>query len=48
MGISGFKAVNRWSVKQYKTFIESGDFLIEKEIIIEDKIPMSFIVATKK
>ncbi len=48
MGLSGFRAVNRWSVKQYKTFIESGGLIIEKEIIIEDKIPMSFIVATKR
>jgi ubiquinone/menaquinone biosynthesis C-methylase UbiE len=47
MGLSGFKAVNRWSITGFKEFIEKNGFKIETEKIIEDKIPLSFIVAKK-
>ena len=48
MGLSGFKAVNRWNIKQFRSLIENGDFVIEREVIIKDKIPLAFLVALKK
>lgn len=47
MSIAGFKAANKWSLDQYREFLEGGGMKIEKEEIINDKIPLSFIVASK-
>jgi ubiquinone/menaquinone biosynthesis C-methylase UbiE len=47
MGLSGFKAVNRWSTSQFRSFVENEGFVIQKEEIISDRIPLSFIVSTK-
>jgi len=48
MGLSGFKAVNRWSTSQFRHFVESNGFVIEQEVIIDDRIPLSFLTATKQ
>lgn len=48
MSISGFKVTNKWSLKRFINFIESEGLEIQKEEIIKDKIPLSFIVASKK
>lgn len=48
MSLSGFKASNRWSTMTFREFIENEGFEISYELIIEDKIPLSFIVATQK
>jgi ubiquinone/menaquinone biosynthesis C-methylase UbiE len=47
MSLSGFKAVNKWSLKLFRKFVEYNGLTIEKEEIIKDKIPLSFIVASK-
>jgi len=48
MGLSGFKAVNPWSTDKFRAFVENEGFVIKKEEIIIDKIPLSFLVSTKK
>lgn len=48
MGLSGFKAVNRWSISQFRDFVENEGFAIEKEVLISDRIPLLFLVAKKK
>ncbi|NPD47647.1 MULTISPECIES: class I SAM-dependent methyltransferase [unclassified Lentimicrobium] len=48
MSLSGFKAANKWSIASYRDFIKNEGFIIIKEIIIEDKIPLSFIIAKKE
>jgi hypothetical protein len=48
MSITGFKAANKWSLKQFQKFIEREGLKIDKEEIIKDKIHLSFIVASKK
>jgi ubiquinone/menaquinone biosynthesis C-methylase UbiE len=48
MSITGFKAINKWSLKEYREFIEQEGLKIKKEEIIRDKIPLSFIVVSKQ
>lgn len=48
MSLTGFKAENKWSLKQFRAFVEKAGLDIKKEEIIKDKIPLSFIVASKK
>lgn len=48
VSLSGFKIENKWSTESFRYFIESKEFTITNECIIEDKIPLSFIVATKR
>lgn len=48
LGLSGFMARNRWSISSFRLFIQNSGFEVEKEFIIEDRIPLSFIVAHKK
>jgi len=47
MSMSGFKAANKWSTTQFRNFVEQEGWHIEKEEIIKDKFPMSFLVASK-
>lgn len=47
MSLSGFKAANKWSLQQFRIFLEQEGLEILKEEIIKDKIPMSFIVASE-
>ncbi|MEE4198051.1 MAG: class I SAM-dependent methyltransferase [Bacteroidales bacterium] len=47
MSLTGFKVANKWSLKQFRKFIEDSGLKIKKEEIIKDKIPLSFIVASK-
>jgi ubiquinone/menaquinone biosynthesis C-methylase UbiE len=47
MGITGFKARNRWSINGFRLFIQNAGFEVKKEIIIKERIPLSFIVAHK-
>lgn len=46
--ITGFKATNKWSLREYRKFIESNGLKIKTEEIIRDKIPLSFIVASNE
>lgn len=48
MGISGFRVANRWSVKSFRVFLENNGFVILREVIIKDKIPLAYIVTTKQ
>ena len=47
MSISGFTVENRWSIIEYREFIESMNLKILLERTIWDKIPISIIVAVK-
>jgi len=47
IGITGFKARNRWSINSFRLFIQDSGFEVEKEFIIKDRIPLSFIVVHK-
>lgn len=48
MGLSGFRAVNRWSTKAFRAFVTDQYFQVIKEEVIQDKIPLSFLVVTKQ
>lgn len=47
MSLTGFKAENKWSLKQFREFVAQNGLTIEKEEVIKDKISLSFIVASK-
>lgn len=47
MGLSGFRAENRWSAKTFRDFVEKEQFVVLKEIIIKDKIPLSYLLLSK-
>lgn len=42
--ISGFKVVNKWSVDEYKSMLINSGFNIIKTILIDNKIPLAYIV----
>jgi ubiquinone/menaquinone biosynthesis C-methylase UbiE len=48
MGISGFRARNRWSVASFREFVTSNGFHISKEKVMPDKIPLMYMVAQKR
>lgn len=48
MSLTGFKALNKWSIRQFREFVERAGLKIEKEEVIKDKIPLSFIVSSKQ
>lgn len=47
MSITGFPAYQRFTTEELMNLIECSGFIIEKMEIIEDAIPMAFIVAKK-
>lgn len=47
MNLSGFKAENKWSAKQFRQFLQNQGFKVDEESIIKDRIPLSFIVVSK-
>ena len=47
MSITGFPAYHRFTIEELMNLIECSGFIIEKKEIIEDAIPMAFIVAQK-
>ena len=47
MGLAGFKARNRWSIKSFKDFIEKNGFKIADSEVFKDKIPLVYIKASK-
>ncbi len=47
MGLAGFKAFQKWSVRSYQAFIEKNGFRIIEETIIEDTMPLCYVVAVK-
>lgn len=48
MGLAGFKARTRWSIKSFRDFVKKNSFTIAKENIIDDKIPLLYLVAKKE
>lgn len=48
MGLSGFSAVNRWSAKSFRDYLERNGFVVLREEIIPDKIPLLYIVLSKQ
>ena len=48
MGIFGFKARNRWSIKAFTAFIENNGCHIKESKLYEDKIPLLYVKATKR
>ncbi len=47
MGLFGFRARNRWSIKSFKEFVEKNGFKIEDLEVFNDKIPLIYIRAGK-
>lgn len=45
--VSGFKIVNKWSIKEYKKVITTCGFQIEKTILIDGRFPLAYMVARK-
>jgi phosphatidylethanolamine/phosphatidyl-N-methylethanolamine N-methyltransferase len=41
--VSGFKFVNKWSIKEFKTMLVSKEFSIEKTVIIKGRFPLAYI-----
>ena len=48
LSLLGQKTRSRWSQKSFMEFIEQNGFKITKNIYINDKIPLTYIVAKKK
>lgn len=48
LSLLGQKTKSRWSQKSFMGFIEQNGFEITKNIYINDKIPLTYIVAKKK
>ena len=42
--LSGFKVVNKWSINEYKNMLASNGFIIIRTVIINDKIPLAYVV----
>lgn len=47
MGLVGFRARNRWSIRSFKEFVEKNGFKIEDFEVFKDKIPLIYIRARK-
>lgn len=47
MGLSGFRARNRWSEAAFKDFLAGNGLQIVKEQILPDKIPLIYLVLHK-
>jgi ubiquinone/menaquinone biosynthesis C-methylase UbiE len=47
MGLFGFRARNRWSIKSFKSFVEKNGFKIDESEVFKDKIPLIYIKASK-
>jgi phosphatidylethanolamine/phosphatidyl-N-methylethanolamine N-methyltransferase len=48
MELSGFRVCNKWTANTYREFIENEGFTVSSETILKGKVPLSYIVATKK
>lgn len=48
LAVLGQKTKSRWSQKSFREFVENNGFTITKEIYIDDKIPLVYLVAIKK
>lgn len=48
MELSGFRVCNKWTTNTYREFIKNEGFTISNETILKGKLPLSYIVATKK
>jgi len=42
--LSGFKVVNKWSINEYRNMLIENGFIITRTLIINDKIPLAYIV----
>ncbi|MFO7669022.1 MAG: methyltransferase domain-containing protein [Bacteroidales bacterium] len=45
--LSGFKVVNKWSINEFKNMLINNGFIITRTVIINDKIPLAYIVMKK-
>jgi ubiquinone/menaquinone biosynthesis C-methylase UbiE len=45
--LSGFEVVNKWSINEFKNMLINNGFIITKTVIINDKIPLAYIVMKK-
>ena len=48
LSVLGQNTKSRWNPKKYKEFIETQGFTINKEVFVNDNIPLLYLVATKK
>jgi ubiquinone/menaquinone biosynthesis C-methylase UbiE len=42
--LSGFTVVNKWSINEYKNMLTNNGFIITRTVIIDDKIPLAYVV----
>jgi ubiquinone/menaquinone biosynthesis C-methylase UbiE len=42
--LSGFEVVNKWSINEFKNMLINNGFIISRTVIINDKIPLAYIV----
>jgi ubiquinone/menaquinone biosynthesis C-methylase UbiE len=47
MGLAGFKARTRWTPATFIDFVKKNGFIISKESVIKDKIPLVYLIAKK-
>jgi len=45
--LSGFKVVNKWSIKEFKNMLTNKGLIITKTVIIHDRFPLAYIVMKK-
>ena len=45
--LSGFKIINKWSINDFKTLLIQNGFKIIKEINVDGRFPLVYIVMTK-
>lgn len=46
--LSGFKIINKWSFNEFKNILSSHGFKIEKELRIESRFPLIYLVLKKQ
>jgi len=46
--LSGFKVVNKWSINEFKNMLTDNGFIINRTVIIYDKIPLAYVVMKNK
>ena len=45
--LSGFKVVNKWSIREFKTMLINNGFTVNKIVIADGRFPLDYIVVVK-
>ena len=48
MSLVGFEAVNKWSIRELQMFVIATGCTIDRQVTINDRIPLSYLVASAK